>query len=244
MPVPPPVLPVPEPPEPQANTNHHHKSSRSKTRHHKSSSHPTSGTSAGGTGTSVSNLILYTTTRLSEETARANAAERQMGESLAIVRNAVKEREEVKMRLGTVQEELRMYKRELEVAQQEILRAQEVLAKVERERLDAENRATRDRAKLRKLLEEKAIRKAIEEGRRMGFEQGLETGRQMAWEDEEWYRRGRTRRRPNWTTEEETSGEYPRWSPTATATSVGNHASTSKATTAQIGYASRFREGL
>ena len=46
----------------------------------------------------------------------------------------------------------------------------------------------KDRERARKLLEEKAVSEALAEGRRMGFQEGLERGRMMASSDE---RRGR-----------------------------------------------------
>jgi len=38
----------------------------------------------------------------------------------------------------------------------------------------------KDRERARKLLEEKAVSEALAEGRRMGFQEGLERGRMMA----------------------------------------------------------------
>ncbi|KAF8963709.1 hypothetical protein BDZ97DRAFT_1818844 [Flammula alnicola] len=79
--------------------------------------------------------------------------------------------------LQRVKEELAMYKIQLDVAQKEIFRAQEIVDKVERQRLAAEEDAMRAKEKMRKLVQTRAVEQAMEEGRRLGFEEGLNQGR-------------------------------------------------------------------
>ena len=49
--------------------------------------------------------------------------------------------------------------------------------KLERQRVDAEDEAVRSRDKLRELKQSRAVEQAMEEGRRLGFEEGLKQGR-------------------------------------------------------------------
>ncbi|GLB37936.1 hypothetical protein LshimejAT787_0409870 [Lyophyllum shimeji] len=69
--------------------------------------------------------------------------------------------------------ELRMYQFQFANAQKEIERAQEVLRVLEEQRDEAEEAARRARAKARKYLQERMVAAAKEEGRRLGFEDGL-----------------------------------------------------------------------
>ena len=74
-----------------------------------------------------------------------------------------------------------MWKLRVEEAQREILRAQEIVDRLEQDKLDAEAEAARARTLARKLREEKVIAKAREEGRRQGFQEGLDRGREMTY---------------------------------------------------------------
>ena len=74
-----------------------------------------------------------------------------------------------------------MWKLRVEEAQREILRAQEIVDRLEQDKLDAEAEAARARTLARKLREEKVIAKAREEGRRQGFQEGLNRGREMTY---------------------------------------------------------------
>ena len=51
------------------------------------------------------------------------------------------------------------------------------LKRAERERTEAEDEARRTKEKLRKILAERAVDHAKEQGRRMGYEEGLRQGR-------------------------------------------------------------------
>jgi uncharacterized protein (DUF3084 family) len=66
-----------------------------------------------------------------------------------------------------------MYKLQLENAQQEIYKAQDILRKVEDERDDAAAEATEARDTARKYREEHIVYLAREEGRKMGYLQGM-----------------------------------------------------------------------
>jgi len=68
---------------------------------------------------------------------------------------------------------LGMYKLQLDNAQQEIYKAQDVLRKVEDERDDAAAEATEARDTARRYREEHVVYLAREEGRKMGYLQGL-----------------------------------------------------------------------
>ena len=69
--------------------------------------------------------------------------------------------------------ELGMYRLQLDNAQQEIYKAQDVLRQVEDERDDAAAEATEARDTARRYREEHIVHLAREEGRKMGYAQGL-----------------------------------------------------------------------
>ncbi|TFK36026.1 hypothetical protein BDQ12DRAFT_263206 [Crucibulum laeve] len=95
--------------------------------------------------TTTASLLLLTTERLAQETACANAAERQTQEVLGHLREAVEERRrKVKAKVRGAKEELGLYKIQLDEAQKEILRAQSIVDRVQQELYDAEDRARRD----------------------------------------------------------------------------------------------------
>lgn len=72
---------------------------------------------------------------------------------------------------------------QLENAQREIFRAQEIINQVAKEKHDAEEDAARARTKARQLQEEKLVMTAREEGRRLGFQEGLSRGRRIGFEE-------------------------------------------------------------
>ena len=72
---------------------------------------------------------------------------------------------------------------QLENAQREIFRAQEIINQVAKEKQDAEEEAAKARTKARKLQEEKLVMMAREEGRRQGYEDGLSRGRRIGFEE-------------------------------------------------------------
>ncbi|KAJ6630476.1 hypothetical protein B0H10DRAFT_986587 [Mycena sp. CBHHK59/15] len=131
---------------------------------------------------SISTLLLVATERLGQETNRANASDLRCAEVLSHLRTIVQERDQLRRNLTKVQEELSLYKLQLDVAQNEIFRAQKIVDGVDKARIEAEEQATKDRATARKLVSERAVWVAKEEGRNEGFKEGLRQGRQWALE--------------------------------------------------------------
>jgi hypothetical protein len=78
---------------------------------------------------------------------------------------------------------LRLYSVQLNVAQEEIYRAQDVLRVVDRQRYQAEKDAANSRSIVRKLNQEIVISTAREEGRRIGLREGLERGRNLGFQE-------------------------------------------------------------
>ncbi|KAJ7736014.1 hypothetical protein DFH07DRAFT_986951 [Mycena maculata] len=133
-------------------------------------------------GSSLSHLLLVATERLGQETNRANAADLRCGEVLAHLRIIVQERDQLRRTLAKVQEELGLYKLQLDVAQNEIFRAQKIVDGVDKARVEAEEQAAKDRTIARQLVSERAVWVAREEGRNEGFKEGLREGRRWASE--------------------------------------------------------------
>lgn len=86
------------------------------------------------------------------------------------------------LRVASAYQELRLYKIQLENAQKEIFRAQEVLSTIDHQRQEAEEDAARARSTARALKEEKLVQIAREEGRRLGMEEGIERGRNIGYQ--------------------------------------------------------------
>ncbi|KAG5731796.1 hypothetical protein E4T56_gene1575 [Termitomyces sp. T112] len=92
-------------------------------------------------------------------------------------------------------EELRLYKIQLRKAHQEIQRAREIIDKVDKERYDAEKTAAEARSLARRYQRDLLIIKAMEEGRNVGMQEGLEHGRALTLleTDEDMYEEGYAR---------------------------------------------------
>lgn len=131
---------------------------------------------------SISNLLLVATQRLGQETNRANTLDARCTEVLAHLRTIVEERDQLRRTLAKVQEELGLYKLQLDVAQNEIFRAQKIVDDVDKARVEAEEQAAKDRTLARQLTSERAVWVAREEGRSEGFKEGLRQGRRWAYE--------------------------------------------------------------
>lgn len=173
--------------DPSPTDSHAHRPSHSRSRSQPSrhSSH------------SMSGILIMTTERLHSETARANAAEKQVVEAMSLFKNTHEQKLKLERDLARVREELGWYKIQLDVAQKgwwpfsvleeecisqiflEIFRAQETVERVDRQRVEAEEAAVKAREKSRKLVEARAVDLAMEEGRRLGFEEGLKRGRAL-----------------------------------------------------------------
>ncbi|KAJ7084630.1 hypothetical protein B0H15DRAFT_387306 [Mycena belliarum] len=131
---------------------------------------------------SASSLLVLAAERLGQETNRANALDSRCAEVLAHLRTIVEDRDQLRRSLAKVTEELSLYKLQLDVAQNEIFRAQKIVEGVDKARVEAEEQAAKDRSLARQLVSERAVWVAREEGRNEGFEEGLREGRRQALE--------------------------------------------------------------
>ncbi|KAL1761651.1 hypothetical protein FB107DRAFT_268859 [Schizophyllum commune] len=122
---------------------------------------------------SLSALLVITNERLSQETARANALQVQNTTLEGSIRTHVTTVATLRQELAAAREELRLYKLQLETANREIARAQSVCDSVERARVDAEDRAARDRDRVRRYAEQIEADRAREEGYEHGLREGM-----------------------------------------------------------------------
>jgi hypothetical protein len=111
--------------------------------------------------------------RLESETRRVAEAEGRMLELAQRFTTVNEIRVQAQAEASKLSAELGLYKLQLENAQQEIFKAQDVLRKVEDERDDAAADATEARDTARRYREEHVVHLAREEGRKMGYLQGL-----------------------------------------------------------------------
>lgn len=144
-------------------------------------SHPRD--SSASSSKKLSSLLMLTSERLDKETRRANDAERRAMEAIALARTTNEAKLIAQRDATRANEELRLYKMQYENAQREIFKAQETIDQIEAERQDAEAAAARARSTARKLKEQNLIIVAREEGRLVGYQEGLATGRRMAYEE-------------------------------------------------------------
>ncbi|KAG9318086.1 hypothetical protein JVU11DRAFT_152 [Chiua virens] len=179
-----------------ASTSTFYNSSR---RRSKSASHNRSNASADGSPSShllarlvaseeevreINATLIVTSERLEAESSRANAAERRALDYFHRLRIATENRERAEQESARLREELKLYKLQLENAQKEIFRAQDIIDQVAAQRNEAEAEAARSRTKARKLQEEKLVMLAREEGRMMGYREGLSMGRRIGYDEE------------------------------------------------------------
>ena len=78
---------------------------------------------------------------------------------------------------------IRLYKIQLDTAQREIFRAQDIIGLVDQQRHVAETEAAKNRSKARQLNETLMVQAAREEAFRLGLQEGLERGRNIALAD-------------------------------------------------------------
>ncbi|KAI5982039.1 hypothetical protein EDD15DRAFT_2327426 [Pisolithus albus] len=123
-------------------------------------------------------------TRLDQETVRALDAQRRLEESLTRARSISNARIAAQQDAARAKEELRLYKLQFENAQAEIVRAQDIVRTVEAQRDEAEVIAASARTKARQLRQERLIDLAREEGRRLGFEEGIRRGRKLKYRED------------------------------------------------------------
>jgi hypothetical protein len=131
--------------------------------------------------------------RLSNEVHRADAAETNAREAVLRFKQTNDARLVALQESSRLNEELQLYKLQLDNAQREINRAQGILDALEAQRFEAEESAARARTTARKLKEEKLVQVAHDEGRLQGFKEGISQGRLMGYEQgrAEGYARGR-----------------------------------------------------
>src|SRR5271170_927194 len=125
--------------------------------------------------------LLHATEQHKYEKQRADDAERQAKSILSRIVKVNDARVHALNDLSRANEELNLYKAQLDLAQREIFRAQEIVAALEAERNAAEDEAAKARTTIRGLLLEKDVALAREKGRREGLREGLEKGRALGY---------------------------------------------------------------
>jgi hypothetical protein len=128
-------------------------------------------------------LLLAAIERVDLESRRAAEAENQIAETLTKFQTLGRQRRAAQEGNARLREELRLHKLQLENARVEIARAQEIVKNVEDQRDDAEESAWKAKEMARKLNEERLMRIARDEGRRLGYAEGVRRGRALAQED-------------------------------------------------------------
>jgi hypothetical protein len=131
----------------------------------------------------MSTLLLLTSERLDKEIRRANDAERKNAETMAILRSTIETKTLALQETARVSEELALYKLQFDNAQREIYKAQDLINQIEAQRREAEDAAARARTTARKLKEQNLVMLAKEEGRRLGYREGLARGRRMGYDE-------------------------------------------------------------
>lgn len=131
----------------------------------------------------INALLVVTSERLETESNRANSSERRALEYFNRLRQATENRERAEQDSARLREELKLYKLQLDNAQKEIFRAQDIINQVSAQKCEAEAEAARARTKARKLQEEKMMMIAHEDGRRRGYKQGLSIGRRLGFDE-------------------------------------------------------------
>jgi hypothetical protein len=125
----------------------------------------------------IQRLLHLALDRLERESQRVTEAEKralEMAERFQAVNEARLAAQEATANATT---ELNLYKFQYSNAQQEILRAQDTLKAVEEQRDDAAAAAASARDTARRFREQQLVLTAKEEGRRMGYEEGLQHAR-------------------------------------------------------------------
>ncbi|KAI0304141.1 hypothetical protein BC826DRAFT_981717 [Russula brevipes] len=139
--------------------------------------------------TRIASMLLYDERETSDlrrmllsESQRADHNERRAREAIQRFRAIDEARVAAQQDAARANEELRLYKLQLEYAQREIHKAQDILETLETQRYDAETSAAKARNVARKLREESLVDLAREEGRRLGLQEGLTRGRRLGFD--------------------------------------------------------------
>jgi hypothetical protein len=127
-------------------------------------------------------MLLTVTEQLKQESQRADDNERRAREAIQRFRAINEARVAAQQDAARANEELRMYKLQLDYAQKEIFRAQEILESLETQRHDAESSAANARNVARKLREEGLVDLAREEGHRLGLQEGVARARRLGFD--------------------------------------------------------------
>ncbi|KAH9965970.1 hypothetical protein BC827DRAFT_1355004 [Russula dissimulans] len=127
-------------------------------------------------------MLLSVTEELKQESQRADENERRAREAIQRFRAINEARVAAQQDAARANEELRLYKLQLEYAQKEIFKAQDILESLEAQRHDAETSAAKARNVARKLREESLVDLAREEGRRFGLQEALARARRLGSE--------------------------------------------------------------
>lgn len=118
--------------------------------------------------------------RLQGESQRAQLAEQRALELAARFKQVNDARIVAQREVDRLTQELQLYKNQLDVAQKELLRGEDLMRDLEAQRDDAEAVAARARSTARRLREQQLVFRAREDGRRMGYEEGLMRGYEEA----------------------------------------------------------------
>lgn len=129
------------------------------------------------------NRLYVTEERLKDEIQRADDAEKRVMDAVLKFKEANDARLAAQQDSSRLSEELKLYKIQLDAAQKEIFKAQEILDSLEEQKNAAEEAASRARDTARKLREEKMVFLAREEGRQQGYKEGIAQGRAMGYEE-------------------------------------------------------------
>jgi hypothetical protein len=121
--------------------------------------------------------------KLDQSRERASHAEKLALDMLLRVREAEEEREKAMREASTIHEELGRYKALLEGAHGEIRRGQGLLQDQENLRYEAEATAARARDNARQMKQRRLIELAREQGRKMGYDEGIQAGQRIGYYD-------------------------------------------------------------
>lgn len=129
----------------------------------------------------LKHLLLLTNDRLESETRRADQAEQRVVEVLERLRTANETISTVRAEASRANEQLQLYKLQLDNAQREIYRAQDIVDQLTKDRDEAERTAAHARSVARRYREDGLMHKAREEGRREGYEEGYYQAKAMSY---------------------------------------------------------------
>lgn len=121
--------------------------------------------------------------KLDQSRQRASHAEKLAVEMLLRVKQAEEERGNAMRQASTVREELGKYKALLDNAHGEIRRGQQMLEDQEQLRYEAETSAARARDNARQIKQKRLIELAREQGRKMGFNEGIQAGQRIGYHE-------------------------------------------------------------